>query len=110
QKWEYNLSNWKYPFKNHPRAYLNSGEIHAYQHFFEQLFAYLAESNNSAQVIRNSMSFFRLRTKILHDTIGDPLTAKYFFDYANYLYQCGAFTDQPQKVSQEFIEQNNSVL
>lgn len=110
QKWEYNLSNWKYPFKNHPRAYLSSGEIHAYQHFFEQLFAYLTDSNNSPQVLRNSMSFIRLRTKLLHDTISDPRTAKYFYDYANYLYACGAFIDSPQKVSQEFIEQNNSVL
>ncbi|WDT66214.1 hypothetical protein NV391_03130 [Companilactobacillus crustorum] len=110
QKWEYNLSNWKYPFKNHPRAYLNSGEIHSYQHFFEQLFAYLSDSNNSAQVIRNSMSFIRLRTKLLHDTINDPKTAKYFYDYSNYLYQSGVFYDQPQKISQEFIEQNNSVL
>lgn len=110
QKWEYNLSNWKYPFKNHPRAYLSSGEIHAYQHFFEQLFSYLAESNNSAQVLRNSMSFIRLRTKVLRDNINDPKTAKYFYDYANYLYQCGAFIDQPQKISQEFIEQNNSVM
>lgn len=110
QKWEYNLSNWKYPFKNHPRAYLSSGEIHAYQRFFEQLFAYLASSNSSTQVVRNSMGFIRNRTKILHNTISDPRTAKYFYDYANYLYQCGAFVDQPQKISQEFIEENNSVL
>ncbi|WP_119326495.1 DUF6792 domain-containing protein [Companilactobacillus musae] len=110
QKWEYNLSNWKYPFKNHPRAYLSSGEIHAYQKFFEQLFAYLSDSNSSAQVVRNSMSFIRLRTRILHNTISDPRTAKYFFDYSNYLYQSGVFTDRPQKINQEFIEQNNSVL
>ncbi|PMD72210.1 DUF6792 domain-containing protein [Companilactobacillus nuruki] len=110
QKWEYNFNNWTYPFKNHPRAYLSSGEIHAYQQFFEQLFAYLSNSNSSSQVIRNSMSFIRLRTKLLHDTMSNPKTSKYFYDYANYLYQCGAFIDQPQKVNQEFIEQNNSVL
>lgn len=110
QKWEYNLSNWQYPFKNHPRAFLSSGEIHAYQRFFEQLFAYLTISNNSAQVVKNSMSFIRHRTRILHDTINDPRTAKYFFDYANYLYQSGVFKDRPQKISQTFIEENNSVL
>ncbi len=110
QKWEYNLSNWKYPFKNHPRAYLSSGEIHAYQHFFEQLFAYLSSSDNSGQVFRNSMSFIGIRTKILHDTIKEPVTAKYFYDYSNYLYQSGLFADKPQKVSQEFIEQKNSLF
>ncbi|CAJ1184424.1 hypothetical protein FD33_GL002392 [Companilactobacillus paralimentarius DSM 13238 = JCM 10415] len=110
QKWEYNLSNWKYPFKNHPRAYLNSGEVHAYQKFFEQLFAYLSSSNTSRQVLRNSVSFIRLRTRILRNNINDPQTAKYFFDYSNYLYQSGAFNDQPQKIGQEFIEQNNSVI
>ncbi|AUI70842.1 hypothetical protein COSHB9_13180 [Companilactobacillus alimentarius] len=110
QKWEYNLNNWKYPFKNHPRAYLNSGEIHAYQHFFEQLFIYLSSSNSSRQVIRNSISFIRLRTKLLRENINDPKTAKYLFDYSNYLYQSGAFKDRPQKISQEFIEQNSSVI
>lgn len=110
QKWEYNLNNWKYPFKNHPRAYLNSGEIHAYQHFFEQLFIYLSSSNSSRQVIRNSISFIRLRTKLLRENINDPKTPKYLFDYSNYLYQSGAFKDRPQKISQEFIEQNSSVI
>lgn len=56
------------------------------------------------------MSFIRHRTRILHDTINDPRTAKYFFDYANYLYQSGVFKDRPQKISQTFIEENNSVL
>ncbi|MBL3530514.1 hypothetical protein JMJ99_03965 [Companilactobacillus zhachilii] len=110
QKWEYNLSNWKYPFKNHPRAYLSSGEIHAYQHFFEELFAYLSSSDNSRQVVRNSLSFINARTKILRETIGEQKTAKYFFDYSNYLYQSGVFADRPQMVSKKFIEQNNSLF
>ncbi|CAJ1180115.1 hypothetical protein CPR19088_GLDEOEPO_01396 [Companilactobacillus paralimentarius] len=110
QKWEYNLSNWKYPFKNHPRAYLSSGEIHAYQHFFEELFAYLSSSDNGRQVVRNSFSFINARTKNLRDTIGEQKTAKYFFDYSNYLYQSGVFADQPQMVSKKFIEQNNSLF
>ncbi len=110
QKWEYNLSNWKYPFKNHPRAYLSSGEIHAYQHFFEELFAYLSSSDNGRQVVRNSFSFINARTKDLRDTIGEQKTAKYFFDYSNYLYQSGVFADQPQMVSKKFIEQNNSLF
>ncbi|TGD22030.1 hypothetical protein EGT49_09935 [Companilactobacillus suantsaicola] len=110
QKWEYNLSNWKYPVEKHPRAYLNSSEIHAYQNFFEQLFAYLSSSGSSTQVVRNTLSFVRLRTKLLRENINDPLTAKTFYDFANYLYQSGGFKDQPQKVSQEFIEQNNSVI
>lgn len=110
QKWEYNLSNWKYPFKNHPRAYLSSGEIHAYQHFFEELFAYLSKSDNSRQVVRNSLGFIGDRTKILRNNIGEQRTAKYFFDYSNYLYQSGLFMDQPQMVSKKFIEQNNSLF
>lgn len=110
QKWEYNLNNWKYPFKKHPRAYLSSGEIHAYQRFFEQLFAYLSESDNSGQVVKNSVSFIGKRTKILRNTINEPLTAKYFYDYSNYLYATGLFADKPQKVSQEFIEQKNSIF
>lgn len=110
QKWEYNLSNWKYPFKNHPRAYLSSGEIHAYQKFFEELFAYLSSSDNSRQVVRNSLGFIGARTKILRETIGEQKTAKYFFDYSNYLYQSGLFADQPQKVGKKFIEQNNSLF
>lgn len=110
QKWDYNLSNWKYPFKNHPRAYLSSGEIHAYQKFFEELFAYLSSSDNSRQVVRNALSFIGARTKILRSTIDEQKTAKYFFDYSNYLYQSGLFTDQPQMVSKKFIEQNNSLF
>ncbi|KRN99047.1 DUF6792 domain-containing protein [Companilactobacillus kimchiensis] len=110
QKWEYNLSNWKYPFKNHPRAYLSSGEIHAYQHFFEELFAYLSSSDNSRQVVRNSLGFIGARTKVLRNTIGEQETAKYFFDYSNYLYQSGLFMDQPQMVSKKFIHQNNSIF
>ncbi|MFH5811659.1 DUF6792 domain-containing protein [Companilactobacillus sp. FL22-1] len=110
QKWEYNLNNWKYPFKNHPRAYLSSGEIHAYQHFFEELFAYLSKSDNSRQVVRNSLGFIGDRTKILRNNIGEQRTAKYFFDYSNYLYQSGLFMDQPQMVSKKFIEQNNSLF
>ena len=110
QKWEYNLSNWKYPFKNHPRAYLSSGEIHAYQRFFEELFAYLSTSDNSRQVVKNSLSFINARTKILRNSIGDQKTAKYFFDYSNYLYQSGLFADQPQMISKKFIEQNNSLF
>ncbi|GEO78797.1 hypothetical protein FD29_GL002025 [Companilactobacillus mindensis DSM 14500] len=110
QKWEYNLSNWKYPFKNHPRAFLSSSEIHAYQKFFEELFNYLSTSDNSRQVVKNGWSFISARTKILRNTIGDQKTAKYFFDYSNYLYQSGLFTDQPQMVSKKFIEQNNSLF
>jgi len=110
QKWEYNLSNWKYPFKNHPRAYLSSGEIHAYQRFFEELFANLSESDNGGQVFKNSVGFIGARTKILRDTIKETKTAKYFYDYSNYLYQSGLFADPPQKVSQKFIEQKNSLF
>ncbi|WP_193563029.1 DUF6792 domain-containing protein [Companilactobacillus halodurans] len=110
KKWEYNLSNWTYPFKKHPRAYLSSDEIHSYQHFFEQLIAFLSESNSSTQVARNTMSFIRLRTRLLHETINNPKTAQFFYDYSNFLYSSGIFTDKPQQISKEFIEQNNSVL
>lgn len=89
---------------------MSSGEIHAYQKFFEELFNYLSTSDNSRQVVKNGWSFISARTKILRNTIGDQKTAKYFFDYSNYLYQSGLFTDQPQMVSKKFIEQNNSLF
>ncbi|WP_125589312.1 DUF6792 domain-containing protein [Companilactobacillus jidongensis] len=101
-KWEYNLNTWKYPFRSHLASYLNAGEIHSYQHFFEQLFAYLQDSESGAQLMRSSLAFLRARVKILHDDIDKPQTTEFFYAYSNYLFESGIFLDHPQQVSEDF--------
>lgn len=110
QKLEYNLNTWTYPFKNHLASYLSNDEIYSYQHFFEQLFAFLQDSSTGPQLIRNSLSFIRARIKILHEDIDKPETSDFFYDYSNYLYQSGIFLDQPQQLTEKFNQEPPTML
>lgn len=101
QKLEYNLNNWKYPFKQHLASYLSEEEIHSYQHFFEQLFVYLQDSNTSTQLMRSTLGFLGARVKILQDDIDKPITSQFFYDYSNYLYESGIFLDRPQEITED---------
>ncbi|APX73246.1 hypothetical protein M5C72_09235 [Companilactobacillus allii] len=109
KKLEYNLNNWKYPFKNHLASYLSNDEIYSYQHFFEQLFAFLQDSTTGPQLMRNTLGFIRARVKILHEDIEKPETSDFFYDYSNYLYQSGIFLDQPQQLTEKFNQEPNTM-
>ncbi len=110
QKWEYNFSEWKYPFQIHPRQYLSLDEIEAYQNFFAELFAYSKDSSTGAQIMRKSINFAVDRFRLLRNDINKPETTQYFYDYARYLYDSGVF-DDPPKVVTENLEKDlqNSV-
>ncbi|WP_125770195.1 DUF6792 domain-containing protein [Companilactobacillus furfuricola] len=105
QKLEYNLNNWKYPFKTHPHQYMDIHEINSYQKFFEELFAYTKDSQSGAQVMKSTFNFAKARFKLLRENIDDPKTAKYFYDYANYLYESGIFNDKPKIVTENLSKE-----
>ncbi|MFD1471950.1 DUF6792 domain-containing protein [Companilactobacillus mishanensis] len=108
QKWEYNFSEWKYPFKIHPRQYLDSGEINSYQKLFGEFFARTQNDTTGRQILRSGISFAWDRMQLLRRDIDKPETARYFFDYSNYLYKSGIFKDEPQDVSKYFNEDTES--
>ncbi|KRL68274.1 DUF6792 domain-containing protein [Companilactobacillus versmoldensis] len=99
QKWEYNFSEWKYPFEIHPRRYLSQAEVNSYQRFFAELFVYTKNSATGRQIMRKSADFAFDRFKLLRKDINKPETYKFFFDYANYMYNSGFFKDKPKVVT-----------
>ncbi|AKP66175.1 DUF6792 domain-containing protein [Companilactobacillus ginsenosidimutans] len=110
QKWEFNFSEWKYPFKIHPRQYMDLPEINSYQRLFEEFFARTQNATTGRQIMRTGISFAWDRMQQLRRDIDKPETARYFFDYSNYLYQSGIFKDEPKDVSKYFNEDTESSI
>ncbi|MCH4008665.1 DUF6792 domain-containing protein [Companilactobacillus sp.] len=106
QKWDYDFTEWDYPFKIHPRQYLSLSEINSYQKFFEELFAYTKDSKTGAKIMRQGMNFAIDRVRQLRDDINKPETYQFFYDYSNYLYSSGIFLDKP-KVVTEYLSNPN---